>query len=204
MPKVVTQRCLEQDLNPRPTDRKPKCLTRCTTAPPHVTVNQPESGYRQQVNDSRSLVMDTEGSYCLPFPRRTATFLSTLSPRNRQTRPRYYQVGVRWSRSAAGRSVRQVNCRARLRTRWRRRRQLPVLLVGSMSVRASAECAVSDQIPRHPIYRVTHSAAMQRPRQQQQQQQQQQQSTINLKCLSASRKLLTRMWANAQRDGRPM
>ena len=34
MPKVVTQRCLEQDLNPRPTDRKPKCLTRCTTAPP--------------------------------------------------------------------------------------------------------------------------------------------------------------------------
>ena len=34
MRKVVTQRCLEQDLNPRPTDRKPKCLTRCTTAPP--------------------------------------------------------------------------------------------------------------------------------------------------------------------------
>ena len=35
LPKVVTQRCLEQDLNPRPTDRKPKCLTCCTTAPPH-------------------------------------------------------------------------------------------------------------------------------------------------------------------------
>ena len=34
LPKVVTQRCLQQDLNPRPTDRKPKCLTRCTTAPP--------------------------------------------------------------------------------------------------------------------------------------------------------------------------
>ena len=34
MPKVVTQRCLEQDLNLQPTDRKPKCLTRCTTAPP--------------------------------------------------------------------------------------------------------------------------------------------------------------------------
>ena len=34
MPKVVTQRCLEQDLNPRPTDRKPECLTRCTTASP--------------------------------------------------------------------------------------------------------------------------------------------------------------------------
>ena len=34
MPKVVKQRCLEQDLNPQPTDRKPKCLTRCTTAPP--------------------------------------------------------------------------------------------------------------------------------------------------------------------------
>jgi len=33
LPKVVTQCCLEQDLNPRPTDRKPKCLTRCTTAP---------------------------------------------------------------------------------------------------------------------------------------------------------------------------
>ena len=33
MPNVVTQCCLEQDLNPRPTDRKPKCLTRCTIAP---------------------------------------------------------------------------------------------------------------------------------------------------------------------------
>ena len=33
MPKVVTQRCLEQDLNLRPTDRKPKCLIDCTTAP---------------------------------------------------------------------------------------------------------------------------------------------------------------------------
>ena len=31
MPKIVTQRCLEQDFNPRPTDRKPKCLT---VAPP--------------------------------------------------------------------------------------------------------------------------------------------------------------------------
>jgi len=38
LPKVVTQRCLEQDLNPRPTDRKPKCLTRCATAPPIVHV----------------------------------------------------------------------------------------------------------------------------------------------------------------------
>jgi len=36
LPKVVTQRCLEQDLNPRPTDRKPNCLTRCTTAPRNV------------------------------------------------------------------------------------------------------------------------------------------------------------------------
>ena len=34
MPKVVTQRCLEQDLNLRPVDRKAKCLTRCTIAPP--------------------------------------------------------------------------------------------------------------------------------------------------------------------------
>ena len=34
MPKVVTQRCPEQDLNPRPTDRKPKCLT---VAPPRHT-----------------------------------------------------------------------------------------------------------------------------------------------------------------------
>jgi len=34
LPKVVTQHCFEKDLNPRPTDRKPKCLTRCTTAPP--------------------------------------------------------------------------------------------------------------------------------------------------------------------------
>jgi len=39
LPKVVTQRCLEQDLIPRPTDRKPKCLTRCTTAPPVPEVN---------------------------------------------------------------------------------------------------------------------------------------------------------------------
>ena len=38
MPKVVTQRCLEHDLNPRPTDRKPKCLTRCTAAPPTDTL----------------------------------------------------------------------------------------------------------------------------------------------------------------------
>ena len=35
MPKVVTQRCLEQDLNPRPTDRKPKCLS---VAPPRQYV----------------------------------------------------------------------------------------------------------------------------------------------------------------------
>ena len=34
LPKVVTQRHLEQDLNSQPVDRKPKCLTRCTTAPP--------------------------------------------------------------------------------------------------------------------------------------------------------------------------
>ena len=36
LPKVVTQRCLEQDLNPRPTGHKPKCLTRYTTAPPWI------------------------------------------------------------------------------------------------------------------------------------------------------------------------
>jgi len=36
LPKVVTQRCLEQDSNPWPTDRKPKCLTRYTTAPPEL------------------------------------------------------------------------------------------------------------------------------------------------------------------------
>ena len=40
MPTVVTQRCLEQDLNPRPTDRKPKCLTRCTTASPVCNDNE--------------------------------------------------------------------------------------------------------------------------------------------------------------------
>ena len=33
LPKVVTQRCPEHDLNLRPTDRKPKCLIRYTTAP---------------------------------------------------------------------------------------------------------------------------------------------------------------------------
>ena len=36
MPKVVTQRCLDQDLNPRPTDCKPKCLT---VAPPRHRSN---------------------------------------------------------------------------------------------------------------------------------------------------------------------
>ena len=36
LPKVVTQHHLEQDLNLRPVDRKPKCLTRCTTAPPQM------------------------------------------------------------------------------------------------------------------------------------------------------------------------
>jgi len=45
LPKVVTQRCLEQDLNPRPTDRKPKCLTRCTTAPPLGTIYQSKITY---------------------------------------------------------------------------------------------------------------------------------------------------------------
>ena len=38
LPKVVTQRHLEQDLNSRPVDRKPKRLTRCTTAPPVVAL----------------------------------------------------------------------------------------------------------------------------------------------------------------------
>ena len=42
LPKVVTQRCLEQDLNPRPTDRKPKSLT---VAPPRHSNSIPaESG----------------------------------------------------------------------------------------------------------------------------------------------------------------
>ena len=41
LPKVVTQRHLEQDLNSRPVDRKPKRLTRCTTAPrrEHMILN---------------------------------------------------------------------------------------------------------------------------------------------------------------------
>jgi len=38
LPKVVTQNCLEQDLTPRPTDRKPKCLTRCTTPATYYSV----------------------------------------------------------------------------------------------------------------------------------------------------------------------
>jgi len=36
LPKVVTQRCPEQDLNLRPTYRKPKCLT--VTPPRHPSV----------------------------------------------------------------------------------------------------------------------------------------------------------------------
>ena len=42
LPKVVTQRHLEQDLNLRPVDRKPKRLARCTTAPLHYTHCQQE------------------------------------------------------------------------------------------------------------------------------------------------------------------
>ena len=38
MPKVVLQHHLEQDLNLRPVDRKPKCLARCTTVPPNCRV----------------------------------------------------------------------------------------------------------------------------------------------------------------------
>jgi len=34
LPKVVTQHCLEQDLNPQPTDHKPMCITHCNTMPP--------------------------------------------------------------------------------------------------------------------------------------------------------------------------
>ena len=46
MPKVVTRRRLEQDLNQRPTDRKPKCLTRCTTAPPCAELDEKKSPRR--------------------------------------------------------------------------------------------------------------------------------------------------------------
>jgi len=42
LPKVVTQRYLEQDLNPRLTDRKPKCLARCTTVPPQYGITLPK------------------------------------------------------------------------------------------------------------------------------------------------------------------
>ena len=41
MPKVVTQRCLEQDLNPEPTDRKPKCIT--VTPPRHPVGRLPKT-----------------------------------------------------------------------------------------------------------------------------------------------------------------
>jgi len=34
LPKVVTQRHLEQDFNLRSVDRNPRRLTRCTAAPP--------------------------------------------------------------------------------------------------------------------------------------------------------------------------
>jgi len=47
LPKVVTQRCLEQDLNPRPTDRKPICLT---VAPPrHLLI---PTGIRRQKREA--------------------------------------------------------------------------------------------------------------------------------------------------------
>ena len=51
MPKVVTQRCLEQDLNPRPTDRKPKCLT---VAPP-----------RRRNDCSEEIVSSSPAIYCV-------------------------------------------------------------------------------------------------------------------------------------------
>jgi len=44
LPKVVMQRHLEQDLNSRPVDRKPKRLTRCTTAPPKTTAQSVKDG----------------------------------------------------------------------------------------------------------------------------------------------------------------
>jgi len=46
LPKVVTQHCLEQDWNLRPTDRKPKCLS--VTPPRHP------SGKRKVVNEHNS------------------------------------------------------------------------------------------------------------------------------------------------------
>jgi len=77
LPKVVTQHCLEQDLNPRPTDRKPKCLTRCTTAPPpgiivsyvcqFLVVYLPVTQWRrplQTTSSSGSSPMETSSRTC--------------------------------------------------------------------------------------------------------------------------------------------
>jgi len=64
LPKVVTQRCLEQDLNPRPTDRKPKCLT---VAPPR----------HRYISSSRGEMHIGHGRLCvcLTVPRRIPTLL---------------------------------------------------------------------------------------------------------------------------------
>ena len=59
MPKVVTQRCPDQDLNLRPTDRKPKCLTRYTTAPPMTT------GSTMTMKCRRTYVRRTRAVPCL-------------------------------------------------------------------------------------------------------------------------------------------
>ena len=58
------QRCPEQDLNLRPTDRKPKCLTRYTTAPlkcsvPTVTLTG------CAVEDERLRVVELDGESLL-------------------------------------------------------------------------------------------------------------------------------------------
>jgi len=53
LPKVVTQRCPEQDLNLRPTDRKPKCLT--VTPPRQVTVCKRKTSFFHETRHSTSL-----------------------------------------------------------------------------------------------------------------------------------------------------
>ena len=78
MPKVVTQRCLKQDLNPRPTDRKPKCFT---VAPPlhYLSVILIEISNKQYTHHSITvfisaiIVTDIITSKCQHYLHITAT-----------------------------------------------------------------------------------------------------------------------------------
>ena len=108
MPKVVTQRCLEQDLNPRPTDRNPKCLT---VAPPRHPV---QYILLTRVVDFRDCIF---AANCSRFTIRRAT-LDSCAFRRRSTRVR--SPMSRRTLTHSDRLYRRRLCGARRRRRPRR------------------------------------------------------------------------------------